>query len=102
MSEIIADFVNPGRTILDPFMGSGTTGVAAAMSGLSQVSQVSEDREERLRCLVGKYGADSIKRTIFLIPNHTELLQTDKKIKFDWLLLPGNFERVQADLSATG
>lgn len=29
MSEIVADFTNPGETICDPFMGSGTTGVAA-------------------------------------------------------------------------
>jgi site-specific DNA-methyltransferase (adenine-specific) len=29
MTELIADFTNPGDTILDPFMGSGTTGVAA-------------------------------------------------------------------------
>ncbi|MBD3762625.1 site-specific DNA-methyltransferase [Rhizorhabdus sp.] len=33
MSEIIADFTKPGETILDPFMGSGTTGVAAVMAG---------------------------------------------------------------------
>lgn len=33
MSEILADFTNPGQTILDPFMGSGTTGVAAAKLG---------------------------------------------------------------------
>ena len=33
MSEIIADFTNPGQLILDPFMGSGTTGVAAVMAG---------------------------------------------------------------------
>lgn len=33
MSEIVADFTNPGQTILDPFMGSGTTGVAAVMAG---------------------------------------------------------------------
>jgi hypothetical protein len=29
MAEIIADFTMQGQTILDPFMGSGTTGVAA-------------------------------------------------------------------------
>lgn len=29
MREILLDFTNPGQTILDPFMGSGTTGVAA-------------------------------------------------------------------------
>lgn len=33
MAEIVADFTNPGDTILDPFMGSGTTGVAAVMLG---------------------------------------------------------------------
>lgn len=33
MSEIIADFTNAGETVLDPFMGSGTTGVAAVMAG---------------------------------------------------------------------
>jgi site-specific DNA-methyltransferase (adenine-specific) len=33
MSEIIADFTRPGELICDPFMGSGTTGVAAVMAG---------------------------------------------------------------------
>lgn len=33
MLELLADFTNPGQTILDPFMGSGTTGVACARSG---------------------------------------------------------------------
>ena len=33
MSEIVADFTNPKQLILDPFMGSGTTGVAAVMAG---------------------------------------------------------------------
>lgn len=32
MSEIVADFVAPGENVLDPFMGSGTTGVAAVMA----------------------------------------------------------------------
>jgi len=33
MSEIIADFTSRGELICDPFMGSGTTGVAAVMAG---------------------------------------------------------------------
>jgi site-specific DNA-methyltransferase (adenine-specific) len=33
MRELIADFTKPGGTILDPFMGSGTTGVACAKLG---------------------------------------------------------------------
>lgn len=31
MAELVVDFTNPGEIILDPFMGSGTTGVAAVM-----------------------------------------------------------------------
>lgn len=33
MSEIIADFTQPGDLICDPFAGSGTTGCAAVMAG---------------------------------------------------------------------
>lgn len=33
MSEIIVDFTMPDQIILDPFMGSGSTGVAAVMAG---------------------------------------------------------------------
>lgn len=33
MREILQDFTNQGETILDPFMGSGTTGVACARMG---------------------------------------------------------------------
>jgi site-specific DNA-methyltransferase (adenine-specific) len=33
MSELVADFTNPDELICDPFMGSGTTGVAAVMAG---------------------------------------------------------------------
>lgn len=33
--ELLQDFTNPGETILDPFMGSGTTGVACVKTGRS-------------------------------------------------------------------
>lgn len=33
MEKLIGDFTDPGETILDPFMGSGTTGVAAIRLG---------------------------------------------------------------------
>lgn len=33
MTEIVSDFTNAGDLVLDPFMGSGTTGVACAILG---------------------------------------------------------------------
>jgi site-specific DNA-methyltransferase (adenine-specific) len=33
MAELLTDFTNAGQVILDPFMGSGTTGVAAVRMG---------------------------------------------------------------------
>ena len=33
IAKLLEDFTNPGDTILDPFMGSGTTGVACAQTG---------------------------------------------------------------------
>lgn len=33
MAELVADFTKPGQTVCDPFMGSGTTGVAAVQAG---------------------------------------------------------------------
>jgi site-specific DNA-methyltransferase (adenine-specific) len=33
MADLVRDFTNTGQTILDPFMGSGTTGVACAKLG---------------------------------------------------------------------
>lgn len=33
MAELIADFTNAGDLVVDPFMGSGTTGVACAQAG---------------------------------------------------------------------
>ena len=33
MSDLVVDFTNVGQTILDPFMGSGTTGIACLKEG---------------------------------------------------------------------
>ena len=50
MSEIIGDFTNADQTILDPFMGSGTTGVAAVQMGRDFIGIEREERYFDIAC----------------------------------------------------
>lgn len=50
MEEILGDFTNPGETILDPFMGSGTTGVAAVQMGRNFIGIEREPKYFDIAC----------------------------------------------------
>ncbi len=50
MAEIIGDFTNPGQLICDPFMGSGTTGVAAVQMGRRFVGIEKDPRYFEIAC----------------------------------------------------
>jgi site-specific DNA-methyltransferase (adenine-specific) len=50
MSEIVGDFTRPDQTILDPFMGSGTTGVAAVMAGRNFIGIERDETHFALAC----------------------------------------------------
>lgn len=50
MSELVADFTQPEQTILDPFMGSGTTGVACVMAGRNFIGIERDDVFFDLAC----------------------------------------------------
>ena len=50
MMEIVGDFTRPGETICDPFMGSGTTGVACAKMGRSFIGIEQNERWFELSC----------------------------------------------------
>jgi site-specific DNA-methyltransferase (adenine-specific) len=50
MAEIIGDFTNPDQLICDPFMGSGTTGVAAVQMNRGFVGIEKDPRYFELAC----------------------------------------------------
>lgn len=50
MRELLQDFTNAGQTILDPFMGSGTTGVACAKMGRKFIGVEMDDRYFDVAC----------------------------------------------------
>lgn len=68
MSEIIADFTNPGDTILDPFMGSGTTAIAALKLGRKFIGVEKNEVYFKLACdriRASLSGASGFKRQHF-------------------------------------
>lgn len=50
MAEILKDFTNPSETILDPFMGSGTTGVACVKIGRKFIGIELEEKYFDIAC----------------------------------------------------
>lgn len=50
MAEIVDDFTKPGQTVLDPFMGSGTTGVAATAMGRNFIGVELDPRHFETAC----------------------------------------------------
>lgn len=50
MSEIICDFTDPGQSVVDPFMGSGTTGVSAMREGRRFIGIEKNERYFNIAC----------------------------------------------------
>jgi site-specific DNA-methyltransferase (adenine-specific) len=50
MSALVTDYTQPGQTILDPYMGSGTTGVAAVMARRNFIGIERDEKHFALAC----------------------------------------------------
>lgn len=50
MAELVADFTKAGQSICDPFMGSGTTGVAAVQAGRTFIGMERDPAHFALAC----------------------------------------------------
>jgi DNA modification methylase len=50
MSDLIADYTQPEQTVCDPFMGSGTTGVAAVMAARNFIGIEQDEKHFALAC----------------------------------------------------
>lgn len=65
ISSLVLDFTDPGEVVLDPFMGSGTTGVAAVKNGRCFVGI---ERDERWFSLACRRISDALSRPDMFIP----------------------------------
>ena len=82
MSEIIKDFVKPEETIIDPFMGSGTTLISAHRMGLSAtgIENNKEYYEVAVERLKREYSQASLFQIHTVKPKQEKLLlDIDKK-----------------------
>ncbi len=50
MRWLVRTYSNEGETVLDPFMGSGTTGVACQMEGRAFLGYEQDERYYRIAC----------------------------------------------------
>lgn len=69
MAELVADFTCPDEVILDPFMGSGTTGVAALNAGRRFIGIEKNPEYFELAC--NRLRAAAMQGTIFNAPGKT-------------------------------
>lgn len=67
MAELVCDYTQPGELICDPFMGSGTTGIAAVRYGRKFIGIEQDQRWFDLSC---RRIADELSRPDLFVPHH--------------------------------
>jgi site-specific DNA-methyltransferase (adenine-specific) len=72
MQSLVSDYSDVGETILDPFMGSGTTGVACAKLGRSFIGIEMEEKYFEIAC---QRIRDALSQTDMFVPAVAALTQ---------------------------
>ena len=76
MEKLIRDFTDPGDLILDPFAGSGTTGVAAIRLGRRFIGW---ERDPKYHAIAVKRLEDA-KEQFEIFPAKTQAMKQEKLI----------------------
>jgi DNA modification methylase len=69
MRELVRDFTNPGDCVLDPFMGSGSTGVACLEEGRRFLGIERDARSCALAC--ERLAQTARQEQVFVTPRRT-------------------------------
>ena len=73
LNAFVSDFTQPGETVLDPFMGSATTGLAAIKAGCSFIGIESDEAHFEIACQ--RIRDFYTQPDMFTIPRKTKPLQ---------------------------
>jgi DNA modification methylase len=83
MKMVVTRFTQPTGTILDPFMGSGTTGVACVEMGRSFIGIEREPKYFDIACKRIALAVSEAKQNLFLPSQGEPVTQSEQRLAFE-------------------